>query len=164
MVAVRHATVSGTNNPAYEVSKTVYEAAHVVALPNVVQEISADFTSASDSAWHDVTGMTGIALTAGTWIAFVNVDFACGSSAGPVFRVTDGSTTYAQKEVLLTNNSFGTIGQSLGFTAVPFVLGGSATMKLQVFSDTAITVKKFPVRGGDSTRIATNITFLQIAT
>lgn len=132
------------------------------SLTTVVQEISADFTTASDSAWHDVTGMTGISVAAGTWLAFHDVEYAMNGSAGPTFRLTDGTTTYAQAETLLTNVG-GAVGQHLFFASKPLVLGSTTTMKLQVFSDVVTTVKKYPQRGGDSTSIATKITFLQIA-
>lgn len=132
------------------------------SLSTVVQDIAADFTTASDSAWHDVTGMTGISLTAGTWIAYVDVETAHSGTFGPAFRVSDGTTIYAQAGWLLTNPGT-TLSNHLHFASKPFVLGGSATMKLQVFSDTAFTVKKYPSRGGDSSVVATHITFLQIA-
>lgn len=143
-------------------TETALDGAGSGSLSTVVQELSADFTTASDSAWHDVTGMTGISVGAGTWLTFVDVETEHSASFGPVFRITDGTTTYAQSGHLLTGPGV-TLSNHLMFSSKPLVLGSTTTMKLQVFSDTAFKVKKFPSRGADSTAIATHITFLQIA-
>ncbi len=133
------------------------------AISNVTQAISADFTTASDSAWHDVTGLTGMSLVAGTWIAFVDIENASAAAQySPAFRLTDGTTTYAQANEF--NTYIGTpLGVHTSFVSTPIVLGSTTSLKVQVYSDTVFTIKKYPVRGGDSGVVATRVTFLKVA-
>lgn len=169
MTTVTHSKVSGIadGGDTTLVRPSDWNADHVivggpVAMTTVVAELSADFTTASDSAWHDITGLTGISLAAGTWIALVDIENATAAAQySPAFRLTDGTNTYAQA------NEFNTyVGTPLGvhteFAAKPFVLGSTTSLKLQVFSDTVFTIKKYPVRGADTGVIATKITFLKI--
>ena len=128
----------------------------------VDQDISADFVSASDSAWHDITGLTGIVLAAGTWIGLIDLEILCGTSYGAPVRVWDGTTTYAQAE-LFYSSPVTAISSHWHFATKPLVLGSSTTMAIAIFSDTVVTVKKYPSRGGLSSAIATHVTFLKIA-
>lgn len=129
----------------------------------VDQDISADFTTASDNAWHDITGLTGISLADGTWICYVDIETAHSTHYGPVFRVWDGTTVYAQAGILESSPITSAASTHWHFNSKPFVLGGSATMAVQVFSDTAFAIKKYPLRGADTTVVATHVTFLKIA-
>lgn len=134
------------------------------SISTVDQDISADFTTSNDSAWHNITGLTGISLTAGTWIGMFDIEPEPPSitSIGPAFRIWDGTTTYAQAGYLVTS-PVGAISSHQFLASKPFVLGGSATMACAVFSDTAFTIKKYPTRGGLSSAVATHVTFIKIA-
>jgi len=127
----------------------------------VTQGISADFTTASDSAWHDVTGLTGISLVAGTWTATVDIEHVCTTNYGPVFRLTDGTTTYAQMAYI--GNYLATVSTHQTMNALPFALGSTTSVKVQVFSDTVFTIKKYPTRGADSGIQATHVMCQRVA-
>lgn len=133
-------------------------------VPYVAQDIGGDFTTAADSAWHDVTGLTGVGLTTGTWIALL--DLECEppgvTSFGPAFRIWDATTTYAQGGYLVTTPA-GAISSHYHLASKPFVVVGSITVAVQVFSDTAFTIKRYPTRGGISTAEASHVTFVKVA-
>lgn len=131
-------------------------------ISTVDQDISADFSTASDSAWHDITGLTGIVLAAGTWIGLIDLEVVCGASYGAPIRVWDGTTTYAQAE-LFYSSPVTAISNHWHWATKPLVLASSTTMAVQYFSDTAFTVKQYPSRGGLSSAIATHVTFLKVA-
>jgi hypothetical protein len=128
----------------------------------VDQDISADFTSAADSAWHDITGLTGIVLAAGTWIGTIDLEILCGAAFGPVFRIYDGTTTYAQMGWIAPSPP-GAISGHHFFTMKPTVLGSSTTVSIQVYTDTSLSVNKYPTRGGITTSVASHVTFMKIA-
>lgn len=132
-------------------------------ITTVDKDIGADFTSGSGSAWTDITGLTGISLAAGTYIAICDIESLNAVSYGPVFRITDGTTIFAQMGVLVSNPVTAAASTHHTFTSKPFVLSGSATAKVQYFSDTAFTIKRYPARGASSTAEATHITFMKIA-
>jgi hypothetical protein len=126
-------------------------------------DLSADFTVANDSAWHDITGLTGIVLAAGTWIGIITLDTQSAGTIGPVFRVWDGTTTYAQAGWRQITISGATLSSTITFHMKPTVLGSSTTMAVAVLSDTAFVVGKYPYRGGITTAIASHVTFMKIA-
>jgi hypothetical protein len=164
-VPITHAYVSGISDGVDTtlVRPTNWNAPHVGGgVPTVDQDISADFSTASDSAWHDITGLTGIVLTAGTWLALVDIELTWSGNLGPVFRIWDGTTTYAQRGYI-TGAPPAAVSNHLDFHSKPFVLGGSATMAVQVFTDTAFTIVKVPTRGAISSSVATHVTFMQVA-
>lgn len=140
---------------------TVFSLVGGSGITTVAQDISADFGSATDSAWHDITGLTGIVLAIGTWVGYVDLEIDCGATYGPVFRVWDGTDTYAQAGVL--NGGIAGVSNHLSFGTKPLVLAAETTMAISVFTDTALTVKKYPNRGGLTSAIASHVTFIQVA-
>lgn len=122
----------------------------------VTQELGADQTTNNTSTWTDVTGLTGISLgSVGTWIAIVDIEHVSTGNYGPVFRLTDGTTTRAQMGYI--ENYLATVSTHQTMTAKPFVLSGATSLKLQYYTDTTMTIKQYPVRGGDTTSIATKV-------
>jgi hypothetical protein len=138
-----------------------YQAPVAGGLTTVDQDISGDFTSSNDSSWHDITGLTGISLTAGTWIALVDLEIACGASYGAPVRVWDGTTTYAQAEAFYSS-PVANLSTHWHLASKPFTLGGSATMAIGIYSDTVVVVKQYPTRGGLSTAVASHVTFMKV--
>jgi len=130
----------------------------------VDQDISGDFTSGSGSTWSDITGLTGISLTAGTWIGYVDLELYVTTAMGPAFRIRDttNSADLAQAGVL-RNAPVANVSYHYCFNSKPFVLAGSATIVIQYYSDTVFAVKQYPTRGGLSTAVASHVTFLKVA-
>ncbi len=134
------------------------------SLTVVSVSLSSDFTVASDSAWHNITGLTGASLTAGTWLGFMTIEHDNPSATiGPVFRIWDGTTTYAQAGWTAPQTPGNTSRGVPVLAAVPIVLSGSQTLAGAVFSDTAFTIRKVPNRGGLTTPVGTTIWFVKIA-
>lgn len=132
------------------------------SLTTVTAALTADRSIAGDSAYHDITDLTGMVLAAGTWMGFINVAVMSGGNAAVNIRVVDGSAVqYAEQEFVYINVF--SIAASFAFHIPPFVLGGSATLKLQGFSGAAFTVKKVADQGTTPTKVMTNVTFLKIA-
>jgi hypothetical protein len=165
-MGITHATVAtGTDAGTGEIHKAEWNADHTLTgflpttLQTVTQEISADFTTGSGSTWTDVTGLTGISVGAGTWMAYIDIETGAGVTFGPIFRLSDGTNIYAEAAHLLTNPGT-TLSNHLSFASKPFTIGSAGTFKIQYYSDTVFAVKKYPSRGGDTSSIATKVTFL----
>jgi len=128
----------------------------------VSQNIGADYNTNGSSTWTDITGLTGISLTAGTWVGIVDLETGAGATFAPVYRVSDGTNIYAQGGHLY-NYPGVVVSNHFHMSTKPFVLVGSATMKVQYYTDTAHNIYRYPVRGGSSAVDATHVTFLKIA-
>jgi hypothetical protein len=123
------------------------------------QDIGSDLVTNNTSTWTDVTGLTGISVGVGSWVAMVDIETESTANYGPVFRVTDGTTVYAQAGLIV--NYIATVSIHTHFNSKPFTLSSASTLKVQYFTDTTMTIKKFPTRGASSTAVASHITFLK---
>lgn len=129
-------------------------------LTTVTQDLGADQATNNTSTWTDTTGLTGISVAAGIWIATLNVEHVCTANYGPVFRVWDGTTVYCQGGYI--GNFLAAVSTHQCISSKPFTLGSTATMVVQYFTDTAFTINKYPTRGASATAVATNVTFVKI--
>lgn len=131
------------------------------SLSTVTASVTTDRNSNNSSAWTDITDLTGLSVVAGVWIVTLDVEHDCGAIYGPVFRVWDGTTTYAQGGYIEPSH-VATVSNHTCIVSQPFTLGSTATMAAQYFSDTVFAVKRYPTRGGISAAPATHVTFLKI--
>lgn len=130
-------------------------------IETVAEDLAADQVTASDSAWHDVPGLDALSPGAGTWLAIIDIEHSHNAAYGPVFRLYDGTIDYGQSGELDNPVTSGASNHS-SFHTEPFVLDGSETLAVQVFSDTAFTIRKYPIRGSDTSKVATHITFIRL--
>lgn len=131
------------------------------ALTTVTKRLPAN-TSVTGASWQDVIGMTGISLTAGVWVALIEIEYSVGSSGTAAFRLTDGTVTFAQSGVHVYSSLTGGDAHH-SFSSVPFTLGSTDTLKLQMFA-TASTwnILRYPAVGADTSIEATTVTFIKV--
>lgn len=132
------------------------------SLTAVSVALTADRAITGDSAYHDITDLTGISLTAGTWMGFIDIAVTSSGDCAFNIRVIDGSSNKYAEQEFVYKNVFN-ITASFHTFIQPFVLGGSATLKAQGWSGAGFTVKKIADQGTSPTSILSKVTFIKVA-
>lgn len=124
-------------------------------------ELPNDVSLTADAAWHDVTGMTGMTLQPGKYVALFDMRVAPPAADTAItFRLTNASTQLSLSTFLYINVS--SIAYTYSFHSKAFTLDVATGLDLEYFTGGGGTLKKEDSQGNDANQPETKVTFLKL--